>query len=569
MRNANFPKPTGQPNTAPTVRAQASRAGRPLAAQDAGSVEPPRKRARSPHWDELDRDAMAPRCAPALPSAWSSACPLDRVPLAEPGARAAGLGRSDGPSLLRDRRRDASLREGIDTLLELRARQAADEKIRFRDLTTYTQSSADNAVELHLERAYFEQAVLPAIARAKRSIHIAMLDFDDSLLGAQVADELIARKRQHPEMPVRVIVDAGGSEAMMPWGGARKTWRRLRDEGIEVIVNWEHKHGLEHRKLVVVDSAEAFFGGSCFAGEYYASKAHREAYEAALQGGPDDVDHYLRVRYGDDYVDAIDAGTFPPPARVDTEACRRPEFRDYGLRFTGTAVKMMELGFLQSWVYHGGRLDPELDDAALEARYFSPTPRAAGETRVKVTNSVPLGETKMGRNLMDIIKGAQHTLDVELAYILVPSVVEALMDAARRGVKVRIVVPGEGYDSESPYLALRNRYRELIDAGVEVYEYDQYTHVKLMVADQRFVFASTGNPEAQSWWWGWDEIALMDSPALASEIEHRLFEVDIPVSRRITPEDLASDGLWKRFKMSVHRRAWDLLSRPGHRAVED
>jgi hypothetical protein len=79
---------------------------------------------------------------------------------------------------------DVSTRAGIEKLLQLRARVARGEAIAYQDLSTHRTTTTDNQVRLFLDREYFTQGVFPAVASAKRSVHISMLTFSNDLLGS-------------------------------------------------------------------------------------------------------------------------------------------------------------------------------------------------------------------------------------------------------------------------------------------------------------------------------------------------------------------------------------------------
>lgn len=91
------------------------------------------------------------------------------------------------------------------------------------------------------------------------------------------------------------------------------------------------------------------------------------------------------------------------------------------------------------------------------------------------------------------IASARRTLDLTVAYFAPRSAfVRALCDAAQRGVRVRVLVPGPYMDKQFVRVAGRGCYAQLLSAGIEVYEFQPtMLHAKTMVVDG--TWASVGS----------------------------------------------------------------------------
>jgi cardiolipin synthase len=168
----------------------------------------------------------------------------------------------------------------------------------------------------------------------------------------------------------------------------------------------------------------------------------------------------------------------------------------------------------------------------------------------------------MRQNVLAIIEGAQHTLDIEMAYVHVDEFCEALVTAVKRGVKVRLISNSQsGMDAEGKWHINRQFYPELLAGGVRLYELPTFTHRKLVVADRRVVFLSTGNPEWNSWERGWDELVFIDSPALAADIEKRVFTPGFSPSygKEVTLDSLQQESLLTRIKTFVINALMNLV----------
>lgn len=435
---------------------------------------------------------------------------------------------------------DCSSAEIALHVLNLRERASKGETLTTEDMVAYQKTTFNNAPKLYLDRDYFTEGVFPAIESAQDSIHIAMLNFDGGRVGKYTADLLIRKKRANPAIEIRVIIDNLGANAILPWSAAQKNIRRMRAEGVEVVLNNFFSDGLEHRKSVIIDSKLAFVSGTCFSDRYFGNKKYWKAYDKTVK---------------EQGLSAAKESAFHPKATrrqsfAITPDMAVPDNADFGASFQGSAVQDIQANYLQSWVLHGRALNPELNDQQLCDKYFPPA-LTTGTTPVKVNHAIPWGPSEMRQNVLAIIEGAQHTLDMEMAYVHVDEFCGALVKAVQRGVKVRLISNSQsGMDAEGKWHINRQFYPELLAGGVRLYELPTFTHRKLVVADKRVVFLSTGNPEWNSWERGWDELVFIDSPALAADIEKRVFNRGFApdYGKEVTLETLQNESLLTRLK---------------------
>lgn len=431
----------------------------------------------------------------------------------------------------------------IDHVLRLRDAGAAGLEIPAVCMAGYQKTTLQNDAQLYIDREYFLDGVFPAIRDAKDSIHIAMLSFDGGRVGQYTADLLIEKKKQNPDLEVRVILDSLGSLAFFPWSATQKNVRKMRAAGIEVVVNNFFKEGMEHRKSVIIDSQKAFISGTCLSDQYFANESYWDAFDKAVK---------------EQGLEAARQGAFLPASeRLNsfdiTPDMAIPEFADFGVSFEGKTVNNLQASFLQSWCKHGQPLDPELSNQEIENKYFPPLP-PSGSMPIKMNHGIPWGPGEMQQTILSVIEGAQDTLDIEMAYLHIPEFSAALAKAAKRGVDIRMITNSQdGIDIEFSWHVNRQFYPELLEAGVRIFELDHYSHRKFIVADKRVVFTSTGNPEWNSWERGWDEIALIDSPAFAKEIEDRVLARGRSPEHghEVSLEELAQESLWTRIKSAI------------------
>ena len=352
----------------------------------------------------------------------------------------------------------------------------------------------------------FFPKILADIQAAHSSVHILMFGWREGEIGTELSDLLIEKMKQGVE--VRVIVDGQGSQVFGPAG---PMFTRLADAGAQIVVNdllpWD-KDGLypdqrtfdwrqddvgraDHRKLYVIDGTVAWTGG------------------AGIE------DHFANGK-----------------------------FHDVMVRVTGNVVRQAQALFLMSFRGHGGPLPSDL------SKYFPAQPHP-GTTPTALLQTVPGGFVSATQATRELFDTAKSRLDVMNPYFTDADMIQRLVAAAKRGVKVRIVV-SETSNNAQATAALKHHYGDLLHAGAQIYEYPgAVVHAKLVVADDNVVFG-TVNLDAWALYRNYEIAMMARSAATASLLEQRVFEPDIGESRRGTPPT----GLRTRFKDWV----WDKLS---------
>ena len=458
----------------------------------------------------------------------------DTVALGSRGPRTSLLGTS----------KDLSRLEAVAHLQKLRKHQDNGGTVSKDMLYGFNAVTKDNELKLHLDREYFTKALIPAIATAQDSLHIAMLRLGGNVFGTYITNLLIKKKKEQPHVAIRVVADDYGSSALMPWNRASRNLDRLRAAGIEVVKNSFFTNGLEHRKTVIVDGKRAFFGGACFGDKYFANRSYWRAYKEAKEKAPENFDP-TRIFYPQS------APNTPEPFEV-TSQMKLPQNHDFGIEVSGPAVNNFQANFIQVWMQHNRRFEPDLSIEDIEKKYF---PRPIAQERptkgvsMKVLHGSPKGISQMRQALFEMIESANDSLDIQFAYVLIPDFVTYLQRAAKRGVKINLIVPSKkGMDTKLCWYAFRKSYESLLKLeNVRLFEYRTYTHCKFIISDGHFIFASTGNPEVNSWENGFDDIALIESPAFAKEVKKRVFDVDMTPERscEVLAEDLAKTAWWE------------------------
>jgi cardiolipin synthase A/B len=340
-------------------------------------------------------------------------------------------------------------------------------------------------IEPWVEGKTFFPKIFDDIENAKSSVHILMFGWREGDIGQEMA--ALLKRKLAEGVEVRAIVDRFGSR---PYEEARDMYTGLAAARGQIVVNdelpldkddlfpddqytdWRHDElgRADHRKLYVIDGRIAWTGG------------------AGIE------DHFANGG-----------------------------FHDVMVRVTGDVVRQAQAAFLSSYHGYGGPLPEDL------ARYF-PAPAEAGSTPIVYTQVIPGGFTAAAQAVREQIDGATERLDLMNPYLTDRDMIERILAAARRGVKVRIVV-SETSNNPQASAALEQHYGDLIDAGVEIWELPEtVVHAKVVVADD---VVSFGTLNLDAWALYRDaEIAMVARSADAATLfEERLFGPDIARSK--------------------------------------
>ncbi len=325
-------------------------------------------------------------------------------------------------------------------------------------------------------------AMLAAIRSAQRTITFETYIYWSGAIGKEFADALCDRARAG----VRVHL-------MLDWVGAgkidRETVESMRDAGVEVEkyrpLKWYtlgRINNRTHRKLLVVDGTVGFTGGVGIA-DIWCGKAQ-------------DPEHW----------------------------------RDTHFRLTGPAVAQMQAAFLDNWL----KLKPRV----LHGDNYFPSLAQVGNARGQVFKS-SFGEGSESARLMYLlsIASAERSILLSNSYFVPDhTAIKELVAARRRGVRVEIIVPGKHIDSKIVRFASRGQWEKLLEAGVEIYEYQPTMfHVKVMVVDSVWTSVGSTNFDPRSFSLN-DEANLNVLDAGFARRQEEIFEEDRNQSRRITLE---------------------------------
>lgn len=340
--------------------------------------------------------------------------------------------------------------------------QALTEQLQLRSGGSETRSG--NEVFLLNDSTENFPAWLQAMAAAEHFILMEMYIFADDAFGQRVRDLLVAKARAG----VQVIVVYDWVGCMIP--ALKNFFRPLHAAGATVVaynpIGFASGIGLlsrNHRKSIIVDGHTAFVSGLCIS--------------AAWQGKPD-------------------KGIDP--------------WRDTGLMLRGAVVDDLIRAFADTLQSQGRRL-PENIRAACSA--------VSGSVRAAVIATTP-NNNNMMRVDLNAIALADHRLWLTDAYFMPTRLyTQALINAAAAGVDVRILVP---QTSDIGWIARvsRTRYRELLQAGVRVFEWNgAMIHAKSAVADGVWARVGSSNLNFASWHFNRELDIVLENSELAAQLE--------------------------------------------------
>jgi cardiolipin synthase len=203
-------------------------------------------------------------------------------------------------------------------------------------------------------------------------------------------------------------------------------------------------------------------------------------------------------------------------------------WRESHYQVEGPVVAQMQAVFVDNWIKATGRV--------LHGPQFFPATYAnAGDMDAQMFGSSPVGGSEsMHLMILLALTAAQKSIDIENAYFVPDRLTaDALAVAARRGVRVRIVVPGKYTDARVGRWAAHALYGDLLNAGVELYEYQPtMIHCKVLVVDGTWTSVGSANFDDRSFRLNDEANLNVFSSDLAAE-QLQYIEADIVNSKRM------------------------------------
>ncbi|MDQ6623316.1 MAG: phospholipase D-like domain-containing protein [Verrucomicrobiota bacterium] len=351
---------------------------------------------------------------------------------------------------------------------------------------------AGNKIELLENGDKFFPAMLDAIRSAKETINFGAYIFKSDATGHEFRDALIERARAGVE--VRVLLDGVGSG----WGLDNSDVRMMTDAGVKFayyhpVASWrvDRTNRRSHRRILVVDGKIGFTGGAAFADKW--------------TGHAQDEKHW----------------------------------RDTHIRMEGPIVNDLQSAFEAHWVKTFG-------EALTGAGQFPHLP-PAGDLKAQVVESHSFSMAPIPLVQAVTFAAAEKRIWLTNPYCTpTDDQVLLLTNAVKRGVDVRLLLPGPHNDQPLTQSAGRSAYGKLLEGGVKIFEYQPtMIHAKTMVADGMFSMIGSSNLDARSSEINEevDVVVYDENFGRAMEAD---FEKDLTQSKPYTLEQFRQRSLWER-----------------------
>jgi cardiolipin synthase len=350
----------------------------------------------------------------------------------------------------------------------------------------------NNRVEIFTNGAEFYPAMLEAIRGATRSINMECYIMKPGRIADRFVAALSERARQG--VNVTIVVDAIGSLSL--WG---RPVRRLRKAGCR-IESYQRLHWYRlarinnrtHRELLIVDGSIAFAGGAGIA----------------------------------------DWWAFPKR--------RRKPWRDTMARIEGPVVAALQGVAAENWLECCGEI--------LTGSEYFPDLKPAGGTTAFVVKSSPSDRATASRVAFQLLmEAADEEVRICTPYFLPDRAMRrALMEVARRGVRVTVIVPGRHTDQRWVRLASRRMWGHLLEAGVRIYEYaGTMIHAKVLIVDREWAVLGTTNIDNRSFEHNDEVNVALRDPAVADRLL-RDYACDLEESEEITLPRWRRRPIWEK-----------------------
>lgn len=391
------------------------------------------------------------------------------------------------------------------------------ERIRQQDrelysMAYYMRRSAGAAVCENTDVQYFSvgedkfSQMLVQMEKAERFIFLEYFAIAKGEMWSQIL-EILARKASQG-VEVRVMYDGTSSIVALPYNYPRE----LETLGIQCkmfsplrpLVS-THYNNRDHRKILVIDGHTAFTGG---------------------------------VNLDDRYINRQEAFG---------------HWKDTAVMLKGDAARNFTLLFLQMW------------NANEKERIYEPYLQPVDYKSSGSGFVIPYGDSPMDREnvgemvYLNILNQAKDYVYIMTPYLILDhEMVTALRFAAKRGVDVRLILPHIP-DKKYAFVLAKTHYRELIEAGVKIYEYTPgFVHAKVFLSDDRHGVVGTINLDFRSLYLHFECAAYLYKVSALADIKAD-FNETMEKSQQITMEDVHKQGIITKLAGAILKVAAPLM----------
>lgn len=351
---------------------------------------------------------------------------------------------------------------------------------------------AGNKIEILDNGDRYFPAMLEAVRSAKKSVNFETYIFWSDVIGTQFRDAFCERARAGVE--VRLLFDGIGSG----WRLKNSDVKMMKEAGCK-FTYYHPTHSLRvdrtnrrsHRRILVVDGRIGFTGSAAFADKW--------------NGNAQDPKHW----------------------------------RDMQVRIEGPLVTKLQSAFQQHWVKTFGE--------ALSGADQFPQLAPAGNLKAQIVTSQSFSMAPVPLVQATAFSAAEHRIWIVNAYCTpTDNQVNLLVAAVKRGVDVRLLLPGKNDDQPLTKSAGRAAYGRMLEGGVKIFEYQPtMIHEKLMVVDGLFSMLGSSNLDARSSEINEELDVVVHDAGFGAQLEKGI-EEDMKHSKEYTLEEFKNRSLWER-----------------------
>ena len=349
----------------------------------------------------------------------------------------------------------------------------------------------DNRVDILLNGEETFPALLDAIRSAERTITFEAYIFHEGKVADQIVGAFVERCKAG--VRVAILLDAHGADGL-----PERYIQNLRDAGCTLVSDFrplrlwslERTNKRNHRRIMVIDGRVGFTGG-----------------------------------YG---VDDTWSGNGRTEGR----------WRETNVRLQGPIVQSLQEAFVEHW--------REATSVLLGGKDYFPYPPVTVKdvpVLAQVVRSSPLqGNDAMYRVFLQAISSARTSILISTPYLLPgEQLTEALLDAVRRGVRVRVLIPSVVKSSGVEFVtqaSQREAFGALLEGGVQLHEYSPaLLHTKMMIIDGTWATVGSTNLDNRSMAMN-DELNVMFYDRTIAKRLEEIFAADVAYSHKVSREQL-------------------------------
>ncbi len=335
--------------------------------------------------------------------------------------------------------------------------------------------------------------MLAKLEKAEKFIFLEYFIIVPGKMWGQILEILLRKAKEGVE--VRLLYDGMNALTNLPYNYPKQ----LKHMGIECKVFSPvmpfvstHYNNRDHRKILVIDGKVAFTGG---------------------------------INLEDRYIN---------------EEVVLGHWKDTGILIRGSGVDRLTLLFLQLW--NAARKEREY------APYLTAQPVAQRNGCVIPFGDSPKDRENIGKMIyLNILNQAKHYVYIMTPYLILDGeTLTALQFAAKRGVDVRIVLPHIP-DKKTAFALAKSHYRELIEAGVRIYEYTPgFVHAKVFLCDDDHAVVGTINLDYRSLYHHFECGAYLYGGRVLADIRQD-FADTMAASQEVTAEHVKKQSIFYRL----------------------